>query len=1631
MILFINTTWPLSQAQGATPADLMISTDALPSGVERFAYSAGLQATNGVRPYKWSVMPNLVVWGDNENGQTNVPVGFTNVVAISGGYLHSLALKADGTVVAWGYNFNGETNVPVGLSNVMAIAGGVYHNLALKSDGRVVAWGYNGNGETNVPAGLSNVVAIAGGGFHNLALQSSGTVVSWGYNANGETNVPAGLSNVVAIAGGVYHSLALKSDGRIVAWGRDVHGQSTVPPGLSNVVAIAGGEEHSLALKSDGTVVAWGINVNGETNVPPGLSNVVAISGWYYHSLALKSNGTVVGWGRDVSGESTVPVGLSNVVKIAAGGKHSLSLRSKATQLPNGLLCSSDGTVYGIPSLPGTSSVSFVVSDSVGASTTKPVEVVINPIPVINVITAVTDRTSVLIPEGGGTNFLVKLNAQPTGETVVVVSWTAGDADISVSAGTNLTFTTNTWAAYQSVTLSAAEDNEDISNGTASITCGGVGITQAVVTATEADDDYALSVTAVNGSVSKAPDTPYYDNGSSVALSAILNDGYHFTGWSGDATGTNNPVNVTIINTASVTANFALNVITVLTDLASVSVPEGGMTNFQVKLGAQPTGDTVVTVSRTSGDTDIAVAGGSSLTFSTINWNAYQVVTLSAAEDNDDNANGTATITCSGTGITNAVVTAAELDDDYTLSVTALNGAVTKAPDTAYYDNGSSAALTAIQNAGYHFVDWSGDASGTNNPVSVTMDADKSVTANFAMNVITVMTDQASILVPEGSTTNFQVKLNAQPTGDTVVVVAWTSGDTDITPTAGTNLTFATNTWDIYQSVTLAAAEDNGDNSNGMTTITCSGVDITNAVVTATEIDDDYTLAVTAINGAVANTPDSPLYDSGASVSLEATQSAGYHFMGWSGAATGLTNPVSLRITSNTSVTAYFVLNVITVLTDRASISVPEGYSTNFQVKLSAQPTGDTVIAVSRTSGDTDVNVTAGGSLSFTVSNWTNDQTVTVFAGEDNGDNANGTATLTCSGPGMSSATVEVAEIDDDYTLTVTATNGAVARNPDSTLYDNGSGVTLTAIQSTGYHFTGWGGDAGGATNPVSVIMDGNKSIMASFALNVITVLTDRASISVREGYSTNFQIRLSAQPTGVIVVATARTAGDSDITVPIGTSRSFNTVNWNAYKSITLSATEDNGDNQNGSAMVTCSGPGIVSASVEATEADDDYILTVISPYGSVDRSPDSPYYDNGTRVTLTATPSASYYFKEYTNDLAGTNNPASIVMSANKQVSVLYGPLAPEVLPPKSIAKKSFTARWKWVDGGAPEGELTVILAVTGFPQYVAGYVRRPVVNSTECLVTNVFSDKEYWYRMRRVMPDGTPGPWSLQMNARVGAGLPVFKNLLSDVPVSKGISQEFAITNLVSGVGVLRVKSSNTNAVKATVTTNALTLQHLWKGSNTAYVTLTLTHPVTGYRSSYGASLRQAGGSVAIVGQSGLTNAGPVYAQKLILENQTGVTIYGVRVRALGLDQQDWLINKTGLDPVSKAAIVEIPCVLPAGSQTVVRLVYNALYKKQSRTRAVTYGAWAIMTPVNGSLPVTGEMAIAQKGLYDGLWLIGLPANRNRLYTVYHSDNGGDRWSLDTPIVKAMGNYLMWMDCDEGATVERLYRVVDSGM
>src|SRR5204863_1736111 len=75
-----------------------------------------------------------------------------------------------GTVSAWGRNNSGQSDVPAGLSNIIAISAGYEHNIALQSNGTLMVWGAGLDGQTNTPAGISNVLAFAAGKTHNVAI---------------------------------------------------------------------------------------------------------------------------------------------------------------------------------------------------------------------------------------------------------------------------------------------------------------------------------------------------------------------------------------------------------------------------------------------------------------------------------------------------------------------------------------------------------------------------------------------------------------------------------------------------------------------------------------------------------------------------------------------------------------------------------------------------------------------------------------------------------------------------------------------------------------------------------------------------------------------------------------------------------------------------------------------------------------------------------------------------------------------------------------------------------------------------------------------------------------------------------------------------------------------------------------------------------------------------------------------------------------------------------------------------------------------------------------------------------------------------------------------------------------------
>jgi hypothetical protein len=249
----------------------------------------------------------VVAWGTNDSGQLAVPPNLTNVVAISAGPAHAVALKSDGNVIAWGKNQNGEINVPAGLSSVVAITCGYSHNLALRSDGSVVAWGSNFSGESQSPSN-SRFVGIGAGSGYSVGIKQDGGLTIWGNQGAMSTSTEA--TNIAFVACGAQSPVSVRADGALVLWSGE---RSQLSRNLSGIVALSTTKDfftRTIALRADGTLVP---SADWFFDIPLGL-RAVAIAVAPYHALAINGDGTVSVWKTSIDDPGTVNYVLASSV---------------------------------------------------------------------------------------------------------------------------------------------------------------------------------------------------------------------------------------------------------------------------------------------------------------------------------------------------------------------------------------------------------------------------------------------------------------------------------------------------------------------------------------------------------------------------------------------------------------------------------------------------------------------------------------------------------------------------------------------------------------------------------------------------------------------------------------------------------------------------------------------------------------------------------------------------------------------------------------------------------------------------------------------------------------------------------------------------------------------------------------------------------------------------------------------------------------------------------------------------------------------------------------------------------------------------------------------------------------------
>jgi gliding motility-associated-like protein/uncharacterized repeat protein (TIGR02543 family) len=511
---------------------------------------------------------------------------------------------------------------------------------------------------------------------------------------------------------------------------------------------------------------------------------------------------------------------------------------------------------------------------------------------------------------------------------------------------------------------------------------------------------YTLSTTAspaAGGTVSGAGS---YMEGSAAIITATPATGYTFTGWSGDASGSSTSTTVAMTSNKSVTANFQLQSYT----LSTTASPAAGGT---VTGAGSYTYGTTATLKATPA--------------------AGYIFTGWSGDASGTSATTTVTIN------SNKSVTANFQLQSYTLSTTASPAAGGTVTGAGSYTYGTTATLKATPAAGYIFTGWSGDASGTSSSTTVTINSNKSVTANF----------QA-----QSSTTKYTLGAAASPSaGGTVTGAGSYDAGAVVTLTATAAAGYTFTGWGGDASGTSTSA-----------TVTMSG----NKSVTANFQLQNYTLSTTSSPTAGGTVTGAGTYTYGTTVTLKATPAAGYIFTGWSDDAFGTSSSTTVTMNGNKSVTAKFQAQATTI---------------KFTLSTTATPAaGGAVSGAGSYDAGTEVTLTATPAAGYTFTGWSGDASGTSVS-----------TTITMTGNKSATANFQAQTTTITYTLsaTVVPSEGGVVTGKGT--YDAGTTVTLIATPASGYIFTGWSGDISDASASVAVTMNSNKSVTANFQAQIVT----------------------------------------------------------------------------------------------------------------------------------------------------------------------------------------------------------------------------------------------------------------------------------------------------------------------------------------------------------------------------------------------------------------------------------------------------------------------------------------------------------------------------------------------------------------
>ena len=435
------------------------------------------------------------------------------------------------------------------------------------------------------------------------------------------------------------------------------------------------------------------------------------------------------------------------------------------------------------------------------------------------------------IDEGGNDTYTVVLDTEPTASVTVAVAGHAG-TDISLDK-TSLTFTVGNWDTAQTVTVSAAQDDDAASDAAVNLThtvsgtgeYAGVSAGNVTVTIVEKDAS-VLSIS--NAEAGEAGGNVVFTVSISAAAGQEVTVDYATSG--GTATAGQDYTETTG------TLTFAANSVasqTVSVPVTDDAVDEEEEETFTLTLssaqGASLAGGAstlAVTGTITDDDDPAVTANFGQASYNVAEGGTVEVtVTLSADPEREvtvqlthDPQGGAGPADYSGVP-ENLVFQKGDTEKSFTFSAT----------DDEIDDDGESVAL------GFGTMP---------DRVTAGTTATITITDNDAAGVTI---SESALSIEEGASDTYTVVLDTQPTTNVTVAIAGRA-DTDITLSGDTltndTLTFTPDTWDTAQTVTVSAAQDDDAASDAAVILTHSVSgggydDVTAGSITVTIVEKD------------------------------------------------------------------------------------------------------------------------------------------------------------------------------------------------------------------------------------------------------------------------------------------------------------------------------------------------------------------------------------------------------------------------------------------------------------------------------------------------------------------------------------------------------------------------------------------------------------------------------------------------------------------------------------------------------------------------------------------------------------------------------------------------------------------------